>query len=96
MRQKLNEYDDTLLKYYKNTKVVFSAGVEVDIESGDVEAVIKSLAKRIYATRNALVHSKEGDKTKYTPFKDDRMLVKEVPLMRFISEMVIISESSVQ
>lgn len=96
LRQKLNEYDDALLGYYKNTKVEFSAGVEVDIESGDVEAVIKSLTKRIYSTRNALVHSKEGDKAKYTPFKDDRMLVKEVPLMRFISEMVILSESSIQ
>ena len=35
------------------------------------------------------------DKPKYTPFKDDRILVKEIPLMRFISEMVILSESSI-
>jgi len=93
---KLTEYDETLLDYYKITKVDFSGGIEVDIKNGDEDLVFKALTKRIYATRNALVHSKDGEKTKYTPFKDDRILVKEVPLMRFISEMVILSESTIQ
>lgn len=96
LRQKLNAYDDTLINYYKNHKVDFSGGVDVDFESGEIEQVYKSLTKRIYDTRNALVHSKDGEKSKYTPFKDDRSLVKEVPLMRFISEMVILKESTVQ
>lgn len=96
LKSKLSEYDETILEYYKTTKVEFSGGREVDIENKDEDSVIKALTKRIYATRNALVHSKDGDKSKYTPFKDDRILVKEVPLMRFISEMVILSESSVQ
>ncbi|WP_339138289.1 MAG: hypothetical protein WGN25_08565 [Candidatus Electrothrix sp. GW3-4] len=93
---KLEEYDETLLDYYRSTKVEFSGGTEVDIENTEEETVFKSLTKRIYSTRNALVHSKDGDKSKYTPFKDDRILVKEVPLMRFISEMVILQESVVQ
>ena len=93
---KLSEYDESLLDYYKTTKVEFSGGNEVDISHRDEEGVFKLLTKRIYATRNALVHSKDGDKSKYTPFKDDRFLVKEVPLMRFVAEMVILAESVIQ
>ena len=93
---KLSEYDESLLDYYSTTKVGFSGGNEVGLESNDEDAVFKLLAKRIYATRNALVHSKDGDKTKYTPFKDDRVLVKEVPLMRFVAEMAVLTESVVQ
>ncbi|MCB9510219.1 MAG: hypothetical protein H6695_08555 [Deferribacteres bacterium] len=96
LKQKLEAYDDTLIEFYRVNKVDFSAGVEVDFDSTDIEQVYKSLTKRIYSTRNALVHSKDGEKSKYTPFKDDRSLVKEVPLMRFISEMVILKESTVQ
>jgi hypothetical protein len=76
--------------------VEFSGGNEVDIQDADEEGVFKLLTRRIYSTRNALVHSKDSDKSKYTPFKDDRILVKEVPLMRFIAEMVVLKESVVQ
>lgn len=96
LKSKLAEYDESLLNYYKTAKVDFSGGIEVDFESNDRESILAKLAKRIYATRNALVHSKDGDKSKYTPFKDDRVLVKEVPLMRFVAEMVVLAESTVQ
>lgn len=96
LSKKLAEYDESLLGYYKQTRVEFSGGVEVDLYEADQEKIFKDLTKRIYVTRNSLVHSKDGDKGKYTPFRDDRVLVKEVPLMRFIAEMVILSESSVQ
>lgn len=96
LKSKLAEYDETLLSYYKTTKVDFSDGIEVDLQSNDREVILAKLAKRIYAIRNALVHSKDGDKSKYTPFEDDRVLVKEVPLMRFIAEMVVLAESTVQ
>lgn len=94
--EKLEEYDAGLIAYYKSNEVIFSNGSPVDLKDADKENVIKKLARRIYATRNALVHSKEGEKRKYTPFRDDRSLVKEVPLLRFASEMVILAESAVQ
>ena len=94
--QKLDEYDDSLVKFYASNEVIFAGGPAVNLRETDAEQVIIKLAKRIYATRNALVHSKDGDRGRYTPFKDDRVLVKEVPLLRFASEMVIISESTVQ
>lgn len=94
--EKLDAYDETLTGFYKSNDVVFSSGPAVDLRNVDTEEVVRKLTKRIYATRNALVHSKEGERSKYTPFRDDRTLVKEVPLLRFASEMVILSESMVQ
>ena len=96
LRDKLKEYDEALVEYYQQNKVAFSNGPEVDLETNDRENVFRLLTKRIYATRNSLVHSKDGDKERFTPFRDDRVLVKEVPLMRFIAEMVVLAESSVQ
>jgi hypothetical protein len=92
---RLEEYDLSLIDYYANTEVPFSKGVTIAFRSSDQARVIRELARRIYATRNSLVHSKDGDKARYTPFKDERALVMEVPLLRFISEMVILSVSEI-
>lgn len=90
----LEAYDSKLVDYYRDKKVSFSGGVEVDLRSGDSEKILKKLAKRIYQTRNALVHSKDGEKAKYTPFADDHALAMELPLLRFISEQTILKDSS--
>lgn len=92
---RLDEYDLTLIDYYSNEEVPFSKGSTVALRSGEVERTIKEMGRRIYLTRNSLVHSKDGDKSRYTPFKDERALLMEIPLMRFISEMVILSVSEV-
>lgn len=92
--QKLNDYDTSLISYYKSTPVSFSGAGVVDLEGEDEDLVIKHLATRIYRNRNSIVHSKESEKSKYTPFRDDRTLVKEVPLLRFISEQIIFDTST--
>lgn len=92
---RLEEYDSSLIDYYTNTEVPFSKGVAIPFHSSDQTHIIRELAKRIYVTRNSLVHSKDGDKARYTPFKDERALVMEIPLLRFISEMVILSVSEI-
>lgn len=79
--------------YYANNEVPFSKGKIVGLRSVDKDRVVKDLTNRIYATRNSLVHSKDGDKARYTPFKDERALVMEIPLMRFVAEMVILAVS---
>ncbi|WP_199099890.1 hypothetical protein [Dyella sp. ASV21] len=94
LTSKINEYSPTLLEYYRSTEVPFSKAPTVDLTSRDQQTLIKQLARRIYATRNALVHSKDGDKQRYTPFKDERALLSEVPLLRFISEQVIVGTSA--
>lgn len=92
---RLAEYEDSLMDYYRDTEVPFSSGARVDLRATDRDQVVRALARRIYVTRNALVHSKDGDKARYIPFKDERSLVKEIPLMRFIAEMVILSAADV-
>ncbi len=91
----INNFDQSLLTYYSTTKIQFAGADEVNLNEGDQGVVRKKLAARIYKTRNSIVHSKESDKSKFVPFKDDRSLLKEIPLIRFIAEQVIISSSMV-
>lgn len=90
----IESYDRTLLDYYRDNGVVFAGAKELDLRSADSAAIYKALSRRIYATRNALVHSKDGEKAKYTPFVDDPVLSKELPLLRFIAEKTILHNSS--
>jgi hypothetical protein len=91
----LESYDSSIVDFYRDNKVSFSDGLQVDLRSADNELIVKNLASRIYQTRNSLVHSKDGDKAKYTPFADDHALVKELPLMRFIAERTILENSNI-
>lgn len=93
LRDKLNSYDSTLINYYQTSKVSFALADEVDLNNSDTTAIFKKLAARIYKTRNSIVHSKESDKARYMPFKDDRVLIKEIPLLRFVAEQIIINTS---
>lgn len=93
------QFDNSLLDYYKFTEVTFSKGDTVDLRDVSNEKMYKKLASRIYKTRNALVHSKsnEGRITErgvYSPFKNGSELMKEIPLMRYISEEIIINKST--
>ena len=64
------------------------------LDGDDESAIHAALARRIYKTRNSIVHSKEGARRKYVPFEHDRVLVKEVPLVRFVAELIITTSSS--
>lgn len=98
LKDELNQYDPALLAYYKGSPVPFSKGDEVDFSIVPSDKIYKKIAARIYKTRNAIVHNKSNDfRTKerglYDPFKDEDALLKEIPLMRFIAEIVIINDS---
>jgi len=93
--EKLNGYDETLLDFYINNPVAFAGAPVLNLNMEDRELVYKHMANRIYKVRNSIVHSKETEKTKYTPFRDDKTLVKEVPLIRFIVEQIIFSTSQI-
>jgi hypothetical protein len=90
---KLNEYDQRLVKHYRTTGVDFSGGEVVDLEGSDADSVLNALTHRVYTTRNSIVHSKEGEKGKYIPFKHDHELAQEVPLMRVIAERIIVESA---
>lgn len=89
----LSDYDPAILDYYKSVHVGFSNGNTVDLGSDDERYVFKALAGRIYRTRNAVVHRKDSDRGRFRPFRDDQVLAKEIPLIRFVAEQVIINSS---
>lgn len=93
IKSKIEKYDNTLIEYYKNNKVIFSNGSAVDLDSTSYDEIVNNLTSRIYTTRNSIVHSKEGNKPKYIPFKHDKELMREIPLIRFIAEDIIINSS---
>jgi hypothetical protein len=90
----LNSFDPELLDRYASQVVEFSGGDAVTLNSADVASRIAALSKRIYKTRNALVHSKDGAKSRFVPFEHDKQLLDEVPLVRFIAEQIIIATST--
>jgi len=93
IRAKLAAYDKTLIAHLKSTQVSFCDGSAVDLDSEETKDVYAALARRIYRTRNAIVHSKDGDKSRFVPFEHDDVLAREVPLMRFLAEEIIIASS---
>jgi hypothetical protein len=84
--ERLNAYDESLVRYYETCPVDFADAPKVDFQAG-----VATISKRIYQTRNAIVHSKEGPKSKYRPFVHDKELRKEIPLLRFVAEQVVVN-----
>lgn len=93
LRDNLNDASTKIVDYLKTTESPFSAS-KIDFEAKEQIGVYTSLTHRIYATRNAIAHSKESiSKKKFVPFKHDKALINEVLLMRIIAEEVIINSS---
>lgn len=93
LKKELNTISSKLIEHFKTTEVSFSKGNRVNFENENENEIYTNLAKRIYYTRNSIVHSKETEKTKYIPFSDDKELLNEIYLLRLISEIVIINNS---
>ena len=89
----ISEYDEKLISYYKENGVSFCNGDKIKFYENDPLITYESIANRIYRTRNAIVHSKEGKAERYIPFEHDKILINEIPLIRFIAERIIINTS---
>ncbi|MFZ2279962.1 MAG: hypothetical protein WAW39_19350 [Prosthecobacter sp.] len=73
--------------YFTKPQSIFGQPQTLDINSDRIHA---SLAARIYLIRNALVHNKEGELSRFTPFSgQEAFLFKETPLMLFLAENLI-------
>lgn len=92
IKKEINSYDKLLISYFKSNEIEFSNGNRVNFDESR-EKILKNLSDRIYKTRNSIVHSKETEKSKYLPFKHDKILQKEIFLMRIIAEKIIIESS---
>lgn len=98
LRDDLAHYKPELLGYYKTHEISFSNGDTIDLDGYTNEKLPKKIAARIYKTRNSLVHHKSNtarvkERGVYHPFKDEEELSKEMPLMRFLAEAIIIKSA---
>lgn len=96
LSEELKNYDADLVRYYRDGEVPFLNKTPcIDFEQQNKSSIYGHLARRIYRIRNAIVHSKEGETSRYIPFRDDIYLIKEIPLLRFTAELIIVSDSEV-
>ena len=93
LKDSIDRIDRYAIDYYQTTAVAFADDGKIIDFSEETEKVYSAIRNRIYATRNAIVHSKEGEKLKYEPFKHDKQLAKELPLIRAVAEEIIINSA---
>jgi hypothetical protein len=84
----LNSLDENSRQSYIGATPIFGEICSVDTNP---ESLASSLAKRIYHIRNVLVHNKEGELPRFIPFSgQEAILLKEMPLLVFLAERVIL------
>lgn len=96
LKNKINDYKLVDTDYYENTKVPFATSKNTKISWSDTTGVVTNIATRIYETRNSLVHSKSDHAAnQYKPYENKSELIKEIPLIKSVAELVIIKSSKV-
>lgn len=93
LKLSIDRIDNTAIDYYKTTLVAFVDDSKTIDFDDDEEKVFLCIRDRVYSTRNAIVHSKYGEHLRYEPFKHDKQLAKEIPLIRAIAEEIIINSA---
>lgn len=94
LKERIEELKEGAVDFYGNNAVAFCNGSIIQWKN--IQGVYTNLAKRIYETRNALIHSKSGkNHSRYKPYEHERLLVKELPLIRAVAELVIINSSEI-
>lgn len=93
LKASINHIDSTAIEYYRTTLVPFADDGKIINFDEDQEKIYAAIRDRIYATRNAIVHSKHGERLRYEPFKHDKHLGKEIPLIRAVAEEIIITSA---
>ena len=89
----LDEWNVGLKDYYQSKNVVFNGSSKGRIAWSDNMGVYTNISNRIYYTRNALVHSKSDQSDKqYKPQKHKSALVKELPLIQVIAELILFKD----
>ena len=74
--------------YLTTERDLFAERLKVDTSDDQLFA---SVANRIYHIRNALVHHKEGEVSRFIPFSgQEGILYREVPLLLYLAEQIII------
>lgn len=92
LKARVNNMDAEATNYYQTSKVTFCNAPTIGWS--DTQGFFTQLAKRIYYTRNSLVHSKSGkNNERYRPYKNEVELQREIPLVKAVAETIIINSS---
>lgn len=84
----ITDFEHEFGVYYTEWVNLFGTRKKLEVT---VDNIINGLGSRIYSVRNALVHNKEGEIGRFIPYTEhDEILMKEIPLLRFIAEQLII------
>ena len=95
LKSSIHSQDASAIEYYKSALVEFASESKCINFDESEELIYSNIRDRVYSIRNAIVHSKEGEKMRYEPFIHDVHLSKEIPLIRGIAEEIIINTSTV-
>lgn len=88
LRVWIEEFDKENSEYFTTEREIFGEPSKVDTSDNQI---FPTVGARIYHIRNALVHNKEGEVSRFIPFSgQEKILVKEAPLLRRISEELIL------
>ena len=93
LKRSINDIDASAIDYYQNNDVSFADGAKSISFNDAPESTFTVIRNRVYSVRNAIVHSKDGESSRYEPFKHDKELSKEIPLIRAIAEEIIINSA---
>lgn len=93
LKLSIDRIDSAAIDYYKTTLVAFVDDSRTINFCDEEEKIFVCIRDRVYSTRNAIVHSKYGERLRYEPFKHDKQLAKEIPLIRAIAEEIIINSA---
>ena len=92
-RSDLERYFSGALNHFATAELKFADVKPLDFRqfspSADLTELRNALAGRIYEVRCAITHSKET-KSRYSPYRDDLDLAREIPLVRLVAEQLLI------
>ena len=94
---RLEEFDPGSVDRYRDHRCEFSRKVTT-IDWANREKAIGAIVKRVYETRNALIHSKnleDENVHRYRPYNDERKLRGELPLIQALAEQVLIGSGRI-
>lgn len=88
VRQWIANYEGNNGLHYTQEREVFGEPLRIDISDNQL---FPAIAARIYHIRNALVHNKEGEISRFIPFSgQEKILLSEAPLLQLIAEELIL------
>lgn len=88
LSQWINDYEKKHPGNYTTDRDIFGESQKVDTNDSQL---FPSISKRIYHIRNALVHNKEGEISRFIPFSgQEKILFNETPLLLYIAEELIL------